>query len=38
MKRVSVDDVENSIQPAAVMRPLTDALGLTDAALNYYEL
>ena len=38
MKRVSVDDVENSIQPAAVMRPLTDALGLTDAAVNYYEL
>ncbi|GAA0553056.1 cupin domain-containing protein [Halorubrum ejinorense] len=38
MKRVSVDDVENSIQPAAVMRPLTDALGLTDVALNYYEL
>ncbi|TKX83261.1 cupin domain-containing protein, partial [Halorubrum sp. SS5] len=26
MKRVSVDDVENSLQPAAVMRPLTDAL------------
>jgi uncharacterized cupin superfamily protein len=38
MKRVSVDDVENSIQPAAVMRPLTDALGLTDVAINYYEL
>mgnify|MGYP000025699466 FL=1 len=38
MKRVSVDDVENSIQPAAVMRPLTDALGLTDMAINYYEL
>ncbi|VTT86348.1 hypothetical protein DM2_2386 [Halorubrum sp. DM2] len=38
MKRVSVDDVENSIQPAAVMRHLTDALGLTDMAINYYEL
>ena len=38
MKRVSVDDVENSIQPAAVMRPLTDALGLTDVAINHYEL
>jgi len=38
MKRVSVDDVENSIQPAAVMRPLTEALGLTDVAINYYEL
>lgn len=38
MKRVTVDDVENSIQPAAVMRPLTDALGLTDVAINHYEL
>ena len=38
MKRVGVDDVENSLQPAAVMRPLTDALGLTDVAINYYEL
>jgi uncharacterized cupin superfamily protein len=38
MKRVSVDDVENSVQPAAVMRPLTDALGLTDVAINHYEL
>ena len=38
MKRVRVDDVENSLQPAAVMRPLTDALGLTDMAVNYYEL
>ncbi|MEZ3165072.1 cupin domain-containing protein [Halorubrum sp. RMP-47] len=38
MKRVHVDDVENSLQPAAVMRPLTGALGLTDLALNYYEL
>ncbi|QAU11546.1 cupin domain-containing protein [Halorubrum sp. BOL3-1] len=38
MKRVSVDDVENSVQPAATMRPLTDALGLTDVAVNYYEL
>ena len=38
MKRVSVDDVENSVQPAAVMRPLTEALGLTDVAINYYEL
>ncbi|ELZ33170.1 cupin domain-containing protein [Halorubrum tebenquichense] len=38
MKRVSVDNVENSVQPAATMRPLTDALGLTDVAVNYYEL
>ncbi|MFW5939549.1 MAG: cupin domain-containing protein [Halolamina sp.] len=38
MERVAVDDLENSIQPAAVMRHLTEPLGLTDFALNYYEL
>lgn len=38
MQKVRIDDVENSIQPAAVMRPLADALGTTDMALNYYEL
>lgn len=38
MEKIPIDDVENSIQPAAVMRPLTEPLGLTDHALNYYEL
>jgi len=38
MHHVRVADVENSIQPAAEMRKLTDALGLTDFAINYYEL
>jgi mannose-6-phosphate isomerase-like protein (cupin superfamily) len=38
MERVAVDDVENDIQPAAVRRRLTDSLGLTDFAMNYYEL
>ena len=38
MEKVRIDDVENSIQPAAVMRPLTEALGTTDFAVNYYEL
>jgi uncharacterized cupin superfamily protein len=38
MERVAVDDLENSIQPAAVMRHFTKPLGLTDMALNYYEL
>jgi len=38
MERVAVDDVENSLQPAAVMRPLTERLGATDVAINYYEL
>lgn len=38
MKSVRVEDVENTIQPAAVLRPLTEALGTTDVAINYYEL
>ncbi|MDH5020321.1 cupin domain-containing protein [Halobacterium rubrum] len=38
MERVTIADVENSVQPAAVMRQLTDALGATDVAVNYYEL
>ena len=38
MERVRVDDVENDVQPAAVMRKLTKPLGLTDLAINYYEL
>jgi uncharacterized cupin superfamily protein len=38
MERVRVDDVENDVQPAAVMRKLTRPLGLTDLAINHYEL
>lgn len=38
MERVAFDDVENRVQPAAVRRSLTDALGCTDLAVNYYEL
>lgn len=38
MEKVRIDEIENSIQPAAVMRHLTDPLGLTDLAVNYYEL
>ena len=38
MERVAIDDLENAVQPAAVMRQLTDPLGCTDLALNYYEL
>lgn len=38
MNRLRVDDVENDVQPAAVMRKLTEPLGLTDLAINYYEL
>jgi len=38
MEHIAVDDLDDSIQAAAVMRHLTEPLGLTDFALNYYEL
>lgn len=38
MEKISIEDVENSVQPAAVMRKLTQPLGTTDFAINYYEL
>jgi len=38
MQKVHVEELENSVQPAAVMRHLTEPLGLTDLAINYYEL
>lgn len=38
MDHVVVDDLDNSLQPAAVMRHLTDPLGCADVAINYYEL
>ncbi|QZP36835.1 cupin domain-containing protein [Halobaculum magnesiiphilum] len=38
MDHVVLDDLDNSLQPAAVMRHLTDALGCEDLAINYYEL
>jgi len=38
MEKVRIEEADNSVQPAAVMRPLTDALGATDLAINYYEL
>lgn len=38
MEKLRIDEVDNSVQPAAVMRKLTDTLGLTDMAINYYEL
>jgi uncharacterized cupin superfamily protein len=38
METVRIDEIENSVQPAAVMRHLTEPLGLTDLAINYYEL
>jgi uncharacterized cupin superfamily protein len=38
MERVTISEVENAVQPAAAMRHLTTPLGLTDVALNHYEL
>ncbi|QKY21361.1 cupin domain-containing protein [Halolamina sp. CBA1230] len=38
MERVAVDDVDGRIGPAAMVRGLTEPLGLTDLAMNYYEL
>ncbi|MFB6111155.1 MAG: cupin domain-containing protein [Halobacteriaceae archaeon] len=38
MERVRLDDQDNRMGPATVSTPLTDILGLTDAAVNYYEL
>ncbi|WP_267641524.1 cupin domain-containing protein [Haloarchaeobius amylolyticus] len=38
MEKVTIADVNSRMGPAAVKRRLTDALGATDMALNYYEL
>lgn len=38
MEKGRIGTVGNSVQPAAVMRQLTEPLGLTDLAVNYYEL
>ena len=38
MEHVVVEDVDRVVQPAEVMRPLTEPLGLAEFAMNYYEL
>jgi len=38
MEKVRISDVDNDVQPAAVRRRLAGPLGLTDMAINYYEL
>ncbi|MFB6119765.1 MAG: cupin domain-containing protein [Halobacteriaceae archaeon] len=38
MRDVSLDDLDSRIGPASVSRPLSDALGTTNLAINYYEL
>lgn len=38
MERASVDDLENTPRAATVTKVLTGPLGLSDMAMNYYEL
>ncbi|MGZ0747581.1 cupin domain-containing protein [Haloparvum sp. AD34] len=38
MEHVDADELEKRIMPAAVMKSLTEPLGTTDLAINYYEL
>jgi mannose-6-phosphate isomerase-like protein (cupin superfamily) len=38
MDRVRIEEVENSYGPAAVKRRLTEPLGASRVAVNYYEL
>jgi len=38
MRKRSLDEMDDRMGPADTIRPLTDALGLADVAMNYYEL
>lgn len=38
MERIDVDDVSDWMGPATVKRPLGEALGTDEMAINYYEL
>jgi uncharacterized cupin superfamily protein len=38
MHHVTLDDMDSRMGPADLTLPLTDALGATNLALNYYEL
>lgn len=38
MEHVRIDGVENWMGPASIKRPLGQALGTTELAINYYEL
>jgi len=38
MERITIDEIDSYMGPADVKRPLTDALGATELAINYYEL
>lgn len=38
MNRVSIDDIDNEPRVSSIQKHLTEPLGLTDMAMNYYEL
>lgn len=38
MEKVAIEDVDSWTSPASVKRPVGRALGIEDAAANYYEL
>jgi len=38
MRKIRLDDLDSRMGPADVILPLTDALGATGMALNFYEL
>jgi len=38
MRKVTLSEMDSRMGPADLILPLTDALGTTDVALNYYEL
>ena len=38
MDTIRIDDADQRVDSATVLRPLTDALNATDVALNYYKL
>lgn len=38
MDSIRIDEIDRQIDAATVLRPLTEALGATNVALNYYEL
>ncbi|WP_336328742.1 cupin domain-containing protein [Halovenus sp. HT40] len=38
MEKVRIEEIDRRIDVSTLQRPLTDALGASDIALNYYEL
>lgn len=38
MEKIRIGEIDRRVDVSTLQRPLTDALGATDIALNYYEL